>query len=89
MVNASPLGMTGQPLLQLDLSHVPPGSIVYDIVTAPLETELLKAARAAGFRTVDGLAMLIGQAAAAFTRFFGIEPPRADNDAELRRILGA
>ena len=59
IVNASPLGMTGQPALAFDLSHVPPGSIVYDIVTHPLDTPLLRAARAAGFRTVDGLAMPI------------------------------
>ncbi|MCB2066909.1 MAG: shikimate dehydrogenase [Erythrobacter sp.] len=89
VVNASPLGMVGQPPLQLDLSHVPPGSVVYDIVTAPVETQLLKAARAAGFRTVDGLAMLIGQAAVAFEHFFGVAPPRDQGDAALRRILTA
>ena len=87
VVNASPLGMVGQPPLKFDLGHVPPGSAVYDIVTDPVETEFLKAARAAGFRTIDGLAMLIGQAAAAFEKFFGASPPREDGDAELRRLL--
>ena len=87
VVNASPLGMAGQPPLQLDLSHVPPGSIVYDIVTHPLDTPLLQAARAAGFRTIDGLSMLIGQAAVAFQKFFGQAPPREDGDAELRTLL--
>ena len=87
VINASPLGMVGQPPLAFHLSHVPPGSVVYDIVTAPLETPLLKEARAAGFRTVDGLAMLIGQAAAAFEKFFGQPPPRDDGDAELRALL--
>ena len=87
VINASPLGMTGQPPLDLDLSHVPPGSIAYDIVTSPLETEFLKAARAAGLKTVDGFAMLIGQAAIAFEEFFGAPPPRVDADAELRKIL--
>lgn len=86
MVNASPLGMVGQPALELDLSHVPPGSTVYDIVTNPLETPLLVAARAAGFPTIDGLAMLIGQAAAAFALFFGQPAPR-EFDAELRALL--
>ena len=89
IVNASPLGMTGQPPLRFDFSHAPPGSVVYDIVTHPLETEFLKEARAAGFRTIDGLSMLIGQAAAAFEKFFGVAPPRADGDAELRRLLSA
>ena len=79
--------MTGQPPLALDLSHVPPGSVVYDIVTDPVDTPLLQAARAAGFRTVDGLAMLIGQAALAFERFFGVAPMREPGDTDLRRLL--
>lgn len=87
VVNASPLGMAGQPPLAFDFSHVPPGSIVYDIVTHPVDTPLLQAARAAGFRTVDGLSMLIGQAAEAFGKFFGCNPPREDGDAELRGRL--
>lgn len=87
VVNASPLGMAGQPPLMLDLSHIPPGSIVYDIVTHPLDTALLRAARGAGFQTIDGLAMLIGQAAAAFEKFFGRPPPRENGDAELRALL--
>ena len=86
VVNASPLGMAGQPPLAFDFSHAPPGSVIYDIVTHPLDTPLLKAARAAGFRTVDGLAMLIGQAAVAFEKFFGHAPPRRF-DAELRERL--
>jgi shikimate dehydrogenase len=89
VVNASPLGMAGQGPLDFDLSHVPPGSIVYDIVTHPLDTPLLQAARGAGFRTVDGLSMLIGQAAEAFERFFGVAPPRSDGDAALRQRLAA
>ncbi|WP_421836488.1 shikimate dehydrogenase [Novosphingobium sp.] len=88
VVNASSLGMTGQPPLVFDMSHAPPGSIFYDIVTSPLETPFLKAARAAGFRTIDGLSMLIGQADHAFRRFFGAIPSRA-RDAELRKALGA
>lgn len=87
IVNASPLGMTGQPPLAFDFSHAPPGSVVYDIVTSPLDTQFLKDARAAGLRTIDGLNMLIGQAAEAFTRFFGVAPPRDNGDAELRQKL--
>ena len=86
VVNASPLGMAGRPPLALDLSHIPPGSVVYDIVTNPHDTALLTAARAAGFATIDGLAMLIGQAAAAFELFFGQPAPR-EHDAELRAKL--
>lgn len=89
VVNATSLGMVGQPPLAFDFSHVPPGSICYDIVTAPLATPFLTEAAARGFRTIDGLAMLIGQAAAAFERFFGAAPPREAGDADLRRKLGA
>jgi shikimate dehydrogenase len=87
IVNASPLGMAGQPALMFDLSHAPPGSVVYDIVTHPLDTPLLQSARAAGLRTIDGLSMLIGQAAVAFEHFFGRSPPREEGDAELRALL--
>lgn len=86
IVNASPLGMSGQPALPFDFSHAPPGSVIYDIVTSPLETDFLKAAGEAGFATVDGLSMLIGQAGVAFERFFGATPPR-DADAQLRELI--
>lgn len=86
VVNATSLGMTGQPPLHLDLSALPDDAVVYDIVYAPLETGLLAAARARGLATIDGLDMLIGQAAVAFERFFGAAPPR-ERDAELRKIL--
>jgi shikimate dehydrogenase len=86
IINASPLGMAGQPPLEFDFSHAPPGSVVYDIVTHPLDTPLLVEARKRGFTTIDGLAMLIGQAAIAFEKFFGVPPPR-EHDAQLRSIL--
>ncbi len=88
VVNASPLGMLGQLSLPFDFSHAPPGSVVYDIVTHPVETPLLQQARERGFDTIDGLAMLIGQAAAAFEKFFGQGAPR-EHDAELRALLTA
>lgn len=87
VVNATALGMTGQPPLVFDMTHAPPGSVFYDIVTSPLETDFLKAARTAGIATVDGLSMLIGQADHAFRRFFGATPPRGEADAELRARL--
>ncbi|GGZ86234.1 shikimate dehydrogenase [Novosphingobium arvoryzae] len=86
VINASPLGMAGKPPLDVDFSHVPPGSAVYDIVTHPLDTPLLIEARQRGLETVDGLAMLIGQAAVAFEKFFGAPAPR-EHDAELRKVL--
>lgn len=86
LVNASTLGMTGQPPLLLDLSPLPDDALVYDLVYAPLETELLQAAEARGLDTIDGLEMLIGQAALAFELFFDAEPPRQHDD-ELRELL--
>jgi shikimate dehydrogenase len=86
VINASPLGMTGNPALAFDLSHAPPGSVFYDIVTSPAQTSLLDAAGKAGHRTIGGFAMLIGQAAIAFERFFGAPPPR-EHDAELKELL--
>lgn len=55
-------------------------------MTDPVETDFLQRAQAAGFDTIDGLSMLIGQAAAAFVRFFGVAAPR-DRDGELRERL--
>jgi shikimate dehydrogenase len=86
LVNASTLGMTGQPPLRLDLTPLPDDAIVYDLVYAPLQTELLQAAEDRGLDTIDGLEMLIGQAAPAFELFFGAEPPR-ERDDELRALL--
>jgi shikimate dehydrogenase len=88
LVNSSVLGMDGQPPLALDLATLPAEAVVYDIVYAPLETGLLLAARSRGLRTIDGLAMLIGQAAIAFQVFFGAPAPR-EHDRELRALLGA
>jgi shikimate dehydrogenase len=88
IVNTTPLGMTGKPPLAVDFSHVPPRSVVYDIVYDPLETPLLAQARARGLETIDGLAMLIGQAAEAFELFFGVPAPR-ESDAALRAKLTA
>lgn len=88
LVNTSALGMTGQPPLNLDLSPLPDDAVVYDIVYAPLVTPLLAAASARGLDTVDGLEMLIGQAALAFELFFGAAPPR-EHDDELRLRLTA
>ena len=85
LVNASALGTAGCDH-DWDLRWLPPTAIVYDIIYLPLETGLLAAARSRGLQTVDGLAMLIGQAAAAFVHFFDGEPPRAQ-DAELRELL--
>lgn len=86
LVNSTSLGMVGQPAFEPDLAPLPDTATVYDIVYAPLETPLLRAARARGLATLDGLEMLIGQAALAFDIFFDAPAPR-HLDAELRALL--
>lgn len=88
LVNTSALGMAGHPPLEIDLSPLPDDAVVYDIVYTPLETDLLAQADARELDTVDGLDMLVGQAALAFELFFDAEPPR-DRDDELRALLTA
>jgi shikimate dehydrogenase len=88
LVNSTSLGMIGQPPLDLDLTPLPGTATVYDIVYAPLETGLLAAARARKLAIIDGLEMLIGQAALAFDIFFDAEAPR-EHDDELRALLMA
>lgn len=88
LVNAGSLGMAGQPPLALDLSPLPPDAWVYDLVYAPLETDLMAQARDRGLEVVDGLEMLVGQGAVAFEILFGQAPPR-ERDDELRDLLTA
>lgn len=86
LVNASSLGMRGQAPLGVDLSPLPGSAVVYDLVYDPVETELLKSAAARGLRTVDGLSMLIRQAAPSFDAFFHRIPHKM-HDAAIRELL--
>jgi len=74
VVNATSLGMNENPPLDLDLARLPKTALVNDIVYAPLETALLKAARARGNRVVDGLGMLLHQGRPGFQLWFGVMP---------------
>ncbi len=74
LVNATSLGMEGQPALDLSLHGLPTEAVVNDIVYVPLETPLLAAARARGNRCVDGLGMLLHQAQPGFEAWFGVKP---------------
>jgi shikimate dehydrogenase len=90
LLNATSLGMSGQPPLEIDLAPLSPDATVFDIVYAPLETSLLAQARQRGLATIDGLAMLIGQADEAFSLFYGTAPHRtANEDSRLREQLTA
>jgi shikimate dehydrogenase len=74
VVNTTSLGMEGKPEFRVPLDALSPRSVVTDLVYAPLQTGFLAAAAALGCRTVDGLGMLLHQAAPAFERWFGVRP---------------
>jgi len=74
VVNTTNLGMTGHAPLDLDLTRLPKSAVVNDIVYAPLETALLRAAKARGNRVVDGLGMLLHQGRPGFKLWFGVMP---------------
>lgn len=82
LVNATPAGMTGNAPLNLDIGPMPATGWVADMITDPVETPLLRTARERGLATVDGIALLVEQAAASFETLFGQAAPR-QYDAEL------
>jgi shikimate dehydrogenase len=86
LVNTTSLGMRGQPALALDIGLLRPDAIVADLVYVPLETALLKAARARGLKTADGLGMLLHQAVRGFELWFGRRP---EVTPELRALVEA
>ena len=74
LVNSTQLGMTGQPPLEITLDALAQDAVVYDLVYAPLETQLLASAGRRHLATVDGLGMLLHQARPGFAAWFGREP---------------
>lgn len=86
LINATPLGMPGRECLNCDLSHMPAGGWVIDMVSNPADTPLVQAAHERGLSVMTGLDMLVEQAATSFRLFFGQDPPR-DRDRELWQKL--
>jgi len=80
IINATPIGMDAHPGMPLPADLLRPDLWVAEIIYFPLETELLKRARALGARTIDGGGMAVFQAVAAFRHFTGLEP---DSDRML------
>ncbi|MHC1602026.1 MAG: shikimate dehydrogenase [Methermicoccaceae archaeon] len=85
LINATSVGMRGESLVRREWLHE--GQVVFDIVYNPPETPLLKAARGAGAKTIDGVAMLVHQGAKAFELWFGVEPPVDVMERAVRRVL--
>jgi shikimate dehydrogenase len=74
IVNTTSLGMKGEGDIPLNFAKVQPEALVTDIVYVPLITPFLEAAANAGFKTADGLGMLLHQAVPGFEKWFGIRP---------------
>ncbi|HSN34735.1 MAG TPA: shikimate dehydrogenase [Arthrobacter sp.] len=84
LVHCTPVGMAAHPGVPLDMSLVEPRHWVADIVYRPIETELVRQARAKGCDVLDGGRMAVGQAADAFRIFTGLE---ADADRMRSHFL--
>lgn len=74
VVNTTSLGMHGQPELKISFDHLEADAVVTDLVYTPLRTGFLTRAAEKGCQTVDGLGMLLYQAAPGFERWFGKRP---------------
>jgi shikimate dehydrogenase len=89
LINATTVGMRGvldgQTLVRSPQMH--PGLVVFDIVYHPLETPLLREARAAGAQTIDGVKMLVHQGAASFALWTALDPPVQIMEAAVRDAL--
>lgn len=84
VVNTTSLGMTGKPEFRIPLDALDPAATVTDLVYTPLQTQFLQEAAARGCHTVDGLGMLLHQAAPGFERWFGHRP---EVDAATREAV--
>lgn len=74
LINTTSLGMKGKDKLEIDISSLPSTAIVNDIVYNPIKTNLLKQAEGLNLNTIDGLGMLLNQAAPAFEAWFNVKP---------------
>jgi shikimate dehydrogenase len=86
LVNTTNQGMGSNPPLDLNLDALPKSALVSDVVYIPMETPLLKAAKARGNPTAGGLGMLLNQARPAFHKWFGVLP---EVTPELVKIVEA
>jgi shikimate dehydrogenase len=84
VINTTALGMVGKPDFRVPLDALEPGALVTDLVYTPLKTQFLLAAEERGCTVVDGLGMLLHQAAPGFERWFG---PRPDVDEATRQAV--
>jgi shikimate dehydrogenase len=89
LIHATPTGMAASPGMPLDAALLRKELWVSEVVYVPLETQLLKAARRAGCRVMDGGHMNVGQAVRGFKLFTGLEADPARMEAHFRRLAAA
>ena len=87
VINTTSLGMAGKPEFRVPLDALEPGAVVNDLVYNPLKTTFLAEAEERGATIVDGLGMLLHQAAPGFERWFG--PTPAVDEATRHAVLSA
>jgi shikimate dehydrogenase len=87
VINTTSLGMAGKPEFRVPLDAIEPGAVVNDLVYNPLKTAFLAEAEQRGATIVDGLGMLLHQAAPGFERWFG--PTPAVDEATRQAVLSA
>ncbi|MCX5353665.1 shikimate dehydrogenase [Streptomyces mirabilis] len=88
VVHATPTGMAAHPGLPFPAELLHPGLWVAEVVYRPLETELLRTARAVGCATLDGGGMAVFQAVDAFRLFTGREPDAVRMLADIAELAG-
>jgi shikimate dehydrogenase len=89
LVHCTPVGMAAHPGTPLDLALVESRHWVADIVYRPIETELVREARAKGCDVLDGGRMAVGQAADAFRIFTGLEADAERMRAHFLELIAA
>jgi len=92
-INCTPVGMAGGPdpdglsIPIPDLPPLPPETVFFDTVYNPIETPMLREAKARGYRTIDGVQMFVKQAEAQFDLWTGQSPPEGLFDRLVRERL--
>ena len=87
LIQATPVGMHAHPGMPVAEALLRPALWISEAVYVPLETPLVKAARRAGCRVMDGGHMNVGQACRAFELFTGMKADVARMDAHFRRLV--
>ena len=89
VVHATPIGMAKHPGTAFDVARLAPDAWLAEVVYRPIETELVRAARARGHRVLDGSRMAVGQAVDSFRLITGIEPDAERMGAHMLDLIAS